>query len=126
MERDKHGLSIGFERLGDDRVLVIKATGKLSHEDYEYISPILDSALETVKHPNVKAFLDATELVGWEPRAAWDDLKLGLRHGNDFDKIAVLGNRSWEKLMTDIGKWFMSGEMRYFENYDEAVEWLRK
>jgi len=31
-----------------------------------------------------------TELQGWELRAAWDDFKIGLKHGGDFEKVAHL------------------------------------
>ena len=91
MSIERHGLSIGIEQVGDQIFLALKAIGKLTHEDYETITPMIDSALSAVKQPHVKVLIDATELEGWEPRAAWDDFKLGLKHGNEFDKIAMNG-----------------------------------
>lgn len=81
-----HGLSIGIERVNDDVYLSLKATGTLTHNDYLVITPLLDAALAEVKHPKVNVFIDGTELDGWELRAAWDDLKLGLQHNNEFKK----------------------------------------
>ncbi|NOQ14783.1 MAG: STAS/SEC14 domain-containing protein [Methyloprofundus sp.] len=122
----RHGLSIGIERVGNDFFLSLKATGKLTHEDYETINPIIDSALESVKDPKVKVFIDGSELEGWELRAAWDDFKLGLKHGNEFDKIAIFGNKRWQEYTAKIGSWFVSGEVKYFENSNEALVWLQK
>jgi hypothetical protein len=68
--------------------------------------------------------IDATELEGWELRAAWDDLKLGLKHGRAFKRIAVLGNRDWQKYVSKIGSWFTSGEIKYFEDKADALRWL--
>lgn len=119
-----HGLSIGIERTNRDFFLSFKAIGKLTHKDYETITPMIESALEGVEQPKIKAIFDGTELEGWELRAAWDDFKIGLRHGKEFEKIAILGNKRWLELGAKIGSWFMSGEIRYFENRDEALEWL--
>ncbi len=65
MAIEKHGLSIGIEQSGDQIYLALKAIGKLTHEDYEIITPMIDSALSAVEQPKVKVLIDATELEGW-------------------------------------------------------------
>ena len=126
MNSIRHGLSIGIERTDSDFFLSLKAVGKLTHEDYDVITPMIDSALSTVKEPNVNVLIDGTEWEGWELRAAWDDFKLGLKHNNEFHKIAIYGNQNWQKSMTKIGSWFLSGEIKYFEDSSEAINWLKK
>ncbi|SFV51467.1 hypothetical protein MNB_SV-6-769 [hydrothermal vent metagenome] len=126
MKFEKHGLTIGIERVENNFLLSLKASGKLTHEDYEMITPMIDSALSEVKDPKVKAIIDATQLDGWEPRAAWDDFKIGLKHGNEFEKIAIYGNKDWQKFAAKIGSWFMSGEIKYFNDYDEAIRWIQE
>lgn len=126
MTMTRHGLSIGIERTGNNFFLSLKAAGKLTHQDYETITPMIDSALAAVKDPQVKAFIDGTELEGWELRAAWDDFKLGLKHGNEFVKIAILGNKNWQELAAKIGNWFVSGEVKYFEDKELALDWLNE
>ncbi|MCL1127104.1 STAS/SEC14 domain-containing protein [Shewanella surugensis] len=120
----KHGLSIGIERVDSDFFLSLKAVGKLTHEDYLRITPMIDAALKEVAHPNVKVLVDAYELEGWEVRAAWDDFKLGLKHGNEFDKIAIYGDKRWQEMMAKIGTWFISGDIKYFDDIGLALEWL--
>jgi hypothetical protein len=124
MSSQTHGVSIGIERSGARFFLSLKAVGKLSHEDYQTITPLIDSALEAVKEPKVKVLIDGTELEGWEPRAAWDDLKLGLKHGNAFEKIAIYGNKKWQERVSKIGTWFVAGDVRYFESKSEALDYL--
>ena len=85
---------------------------------------MLESALEGVKEAKMKVFLDASELDGWEMRAAWDDFKLGIKHGKEFEKIAILGNKRWQEFATKISSWFISGESKYFENEKAAFNWL--
>jgi hypothetical protein len=125
MSTTRHGLSIGIERVNDNFFLSFKAIGKLTHDDYQTITPMIESALLGVKQPNIKAIFDASQLDGWELRAAWDDFKLGLKHGSEFEKIAIYGNKRWQEMSAKIGSWFISGEVKYFEDYDEALAWLR-
>lgn len=125
MEMQKHGLSIGIDRVGNDVFLFLKAQGTLTHDDYKTITPMIDAALAAVKQPSVKMLFDCTELEGWELRAAWDDFKLGLKHGSEFKKIAIYGNKPWEKTAAKVGNWFVSGEVKFFDSHDDAVVWLR-
>jgi hypothetical protein len=124
MSVNRHGLSIGIERANNDFFLSLKATGKLTHDDYKIITPMIDSALEGVDQPKIKAIFDGTELEGWELRAAWDDFKISLKHGSEFEKIAIYGNKRWQEFGAKVGSWFLSGEVKYFENRDEALRWL--
>jgi len=124
MSNKSHGMSIGIESVGDEVFLAITAVGKLTHADYQIITPLIDGALGAVKEPKVKMLMDASELDGWELRAAWDDLKLGLKHGSDFQKIAIFGNQRWQDLAAKLGSWFLSGEVRSFDDRDTALAWL--
>ncbi len=68
MSLNMHGISIGIERYGDDDFFVtMKAVGKLTHEDYEYMVPMLESAIAGVKDPDIYALLDVTEWMVGKP-----------------------------------------------------------
>lgn len=121
----KHGISIGINRVENEFFLTLKAVGKLTHEDYEKITPMIDNALQGVKDAKIKAFIDGTELEGWELRAAWDDFRLGLKHGSEFEKIAIFGNKKWQEFISKIASWFIGGEVKFFENEEEAIDWLK-
>lgn len=126
MSIQRHGLSIGIESIDNEFYLTLKASGKLTHDDYKTITPMIDSALAGINQAEIKALIDATELEGWEARAAWDDFKLGLKHGSQFVKIAIYGNKRWQDLAAKIGSWFIAGEMKYFEDEEAAIEWLNE
>jgi hypothetical protein len=102
----------------------IKAVGKLTHEDYETFVPSFEQLLKNIKEPKVKVLADLSEFEGWEMQAAWDDLKFGLSHNNDFEKIAVAGHSDLYKYGVKISNWFTPYEMHYFEDINKAKEWL--
>ncbi|MCW8866189.1 MAG: STAS/SEC14 domain-containing protein [Colwellia sp.] len=126
MSTVRHGLSIGIERVGSNFFLSLKAIGKLTHEDYQVITPMIDAAMKEVPTAKIKALFDVTEMQGWELRAAWDDFKLGLKHGSEFEKIAIYGNKNWQAIIANIGSWFISGEVEFFEEHQQAVDWLNE
>lgn len=121
----KHGLSIGIERVDERFFLSMKVVGKLTHEDYQTITPMIDAALEGVSDPKVNVLIDGSEMEGWELRAAWDDFKMGLKHGSEFKKIAIVGNKKWQQNVAKMGGWFISGTVKYFESEDDALKWLQ-
>lgn len=120
----EHGLSFGINRIFYKFYLKIKIVGKLKHADYEVMVPMLEDAIKDVREPEIRTLVDVTEFEGWELRAAWDDLKLGVKHNREFKKIALLGNKNWEKVAATVSNWFISGESKYFEDKQEALNWL--
>lgn len=126
MTIDHHGVSIGVERIDEDYFISLKAVGKLTHTDYQKITPLLNSALDGVEEQQIRVLFDVTKMDGWELRAAWDDFKLGLKHGKKFKKIAIFGDKNWLEHAINIGSWFVSGEVKFFKNHDRAVSYLRE
>lgn len=120
----RHGFFVGMERRGDKAFLSFRAVGKLSHGDYQQFMPLIENALSGVDSPEVLALMDIREFDGWELQAAWDDFKLGLKHGNKFRKIAILGDKYWIRHLAKISAWFTGGEVEFFERVDSALEWL--
>ncbi len=82
---------------------------------------MVENALFGIKEPNIKVLVDAREFDGWELRAAWDDLKFGLKHSKEFTKLAFVGNKEREAHSIKISNWFMSGDIKYFEDNDNFI-----
>ncbi len=122
----KHGISIGIDRIGSEFFLSIKAVGKLTHDDYELMIPMIESALDGVDEPSIKVIVDITQFDGWELKAAWDDFKFALKHDKEFSKIAIYGNSGISKIVSNISSWFVSAQVSYFDSYEDALKWLNK
>jgi hypothetical protein len=126
MNIQHHELSIRIEKVNTHVFLYIKTVGKLTHDDYQQINPMVNKALKGVSDPKLDVFFDASELKGWEIRALWDDFKFGLEHEKEFEKIAILGNKKWQEYGAKVGSWFVAGDIKYFESSDDAMQWLKK
>ncbi len=113
-----------IEGSGDQFYCYFKIDGHLSHKDYETLVPNFEASIAEVKEPKVKMLVDITGLEGWDLHAAWDDLKFGLKHNNDFTQIAVVGKENFYEYGVKIANWFTHYEMKYFHNINEAKKWL--
>ncbi|RYV01762.1 STAS/SEC14 domain-containing protein [Shewanella sp. OPT22] len=122
----EHGLFIDIERTENHIFVTFKAIGKLKHDDYEKINPILDKALKNLSNPNIDVLLDASQLEGWELRAAWDDIKIGIKYAGKFNKIAIVTHKNWLEVSSKIANWFIASEIQTFESESSAIDWLKR
>ncbi|MBN7820596.1 STAS/SEC14 domain-containing protein [Bowmanella sp. Y26] len=120
----RHGMAIGLERHDENVFMTLRVWGKLTHDDYQLLTPMLEQAVAGLTKPKINALVDARDFEGWELRAAWDDFQLGYKHGNAFNRIAVVGHNRIQALLTRLGSWFIGGEARYFEEESDALAWL--
>ena len=115
-----------FIPVQEDNIVAVRATGKLSHEDYEQFLPQIEHQLR--RYGKISLLIELDDFVGWELDAAKDDYQFGIKHRSDFEKIALVGEKSWERWMALLAKPFIHGKIRYFSR-DElqiAWDWLRE
>lgn len=112
--------------VNEENILAFKASGKLTDEDYKTFLPKLESLIR--EYGVISLYVELEDFQGWEPGAAWDDLRFGLQHDKDFKRIAVVGDNALEHLGTGMANFFTHTEMRFFNKSeaDKAWDWLRE
>jgi len=111
----------------EGNTIAVRASGKLSHEDYQKFIPELEKHIE--EHEKITLLFEFDNFTGWDIDAAKDDFKFGMKHLENFERIAMVGDKAWERWMSFIAKPFLiSGEVKYFnrENLQDAWDWLRE
>jgi hypothetical protein len=108
----------------DGRALEVHASGTLVHEDYQQIVPEFERVLG--RHGRVNLLFELVDFHGWKPRAAWDDFKLAVKHYSDIGRMAVVGDKKWEKGMALVCRPLTGASVRYFDRaaINEARVWL--
>ena len=86
----------------------------------------MDTILTT--EGKVRLFVQYEEFPGWDLYAAWEELTVGLMHYSNFERIALVGNRKWEKWMASFIKPFTKANVKYFDKseVDAAWKWLEE
>lgn len=108
------------------KTIGFKLTGKLHDEDYKSFIPTVESFLAA--EGKARLFVQMEDFHGADLHAVWDDIKFGLKHYSDFDRIAMVGDRNWEKWMVQMSRPFTKAAVRYFDvsQVDGAWAWLRE
>lgn len=108
----------------DRKLLSVVVTEKLSKEDYEKFVPAAEDFIREAG--KIKVLFEMRDFGGWEMGALWEDIKFDVKHFKDIEKLAMLGDKKWEKGMSVFCKPFTTASVRYFDLTErgEALKWL--
>ena len=111
---------------GLPKVVAYRLTGKLQDDDYKQFVPTMETILTAMG--KVRLFIRLKDFHGWDVHAAWDEFLFSLKHYSDFERIAIVGDRKWEKWMAGFCKSFTTAKVKYFDKaeIDAAWDWLRE
>jgi hypothetical protein len=114
----------GLETISVGRVLEVRVTGKLTKEAYQKFVPAVDAQIK--QYGKLRILFIMQDFHGWTPGAMWEDLKFDLKHWKDIERLAIVGDKKWEKGMAAFCKPFTKAQIRYFDvaQLAEAREWL--
>ncbi len=104
-----------------EEVVVVKATGLLTDDDYKKFVPELEKLIN--ERGALSVLIEFENFRGWEPKALWADFQIGLKHPDDFKKMAIVGEKAWHHLLAIIARPFTSGEVRYFSHDEIQAAW---
>ncbi|MFQ5354481.1 MAG: STAS/SEC14 domain-containing protein, partial [Thermodesulfobacteriota bacterium] len=89
---------------GGGSVIGFELRGKLHDEDYKVLVPEVEAVIE--REGKVRILLHLVDFKGWDLHAAWDDMKFGVKHCRDFERIAIVGDKEWEEWMARLASPF--------------------
>ena len=108
------------------KVVSLRASGEVSAEDYEQVViPAVETAL--AQHGKVRVLYQlSSEFTGFTAGAMWDDMKLGLGHFHQWDKVAVVTDVEWVANAMRLFAFAMPCPVKVFGNaqFDAAAQWI--
>ncbi len=118
-------MAIELHEEPEHKLLRVVAGGKLDRADYERFVPLVERMIQ--QHGPIRVLLELNDFHGWTAGALWEDVKFDLKHFRDIERLAIVGDRTWERGMATFCKPFTTASIRYFdrEQRDEAAEWIR-
>ncbi|MBN2292852.1 MAG: STAS/SEC14 domain-containing protein [Pirellulales bacterium] len=119
-------MSVSFHTEADGRVIHVHANGKLTKQDYQHFVPEFEKSIE--QNGKIRVLFEMEDFHGWQAGALWEDLKFDLKHFKDIERVAMVGDRAWEKGMSIFCKPFTTAKVRYFDQRDsnQAQEWINE
>ena len=117
-------MAIQLNEKNATKVLAVRVSGKLSKEDYERFIPEFEKLVK--EHGKIRVLFEMVDFHGWEASALWQDIKFDAKHFTDIERLAMVGDKKWEKGMSVFCKPFTTAKIRYFDRADiaGAKAWL--
>ena len=109
-----------------EHLLIVRATGRLTKDDYVAFLPKVDQLIKD--QLKISILFELHDFHGWDIAAAWEDTKFAFHHFRDIERLAVIGEKRWQKAMTVLCKPFTQAEVRYFTRAqtEQARQWLQE
>jgi hypothetical protein len=116
-------MAVELKEIADGKVLDIHVSGKLVKDDYKHLVPEAERLIK--QHGKIRILLEMKDFHGWDAGALWEDIKYDLKHFSDIERVAMVGEKKWQKGMSWFCRPFTTAKVRYFDQsaLDEAREW---
>jgi hypothetical protein len=107
-----------------DSIIEIQLSGKLTTENYRQFVPDMERHIG--QEGKVRLLVEMHDFHGWDPGALWEDIKFDFKHFNDIERIAFVGEKKWQELMSSFCKPFTGAKVKFFHPGEsaKAYEWL--
>ena len=115
--------SIQVDSEGD--VVTARLLGKLDPSAYDGVNDEIDNVMSRAEH--VRLVLDLREFDGWSGLSALGDhLSLVREHYRVPERIAIVGDKAWQKMAGKIMAKFVNAQTKFFDSgdYEGAVAWV--
>lgn len=118
-------MAVELNEWNDGRIVHAQVTDRLTKEDYKRFTPEVERLIQ--KHGKIRVLVEMRDFRGWNAGALWKDIKFDAKHFSDIDRLALVGEKKWQKGMSVFCKPFTTATIRYFDltQVEEAHEWIK-
>lgn len=109
-----------------ENVLAFSAEGLVTGDDYEsVIIPAVEAKIEKQNKIRLLYYIGG-KYSGFEPKALWDDAKVGLQHLTKWEKVALVCDIPWMRNLTKIIGFILPFPVKVFHNDQlaQARKWI--
>ncbi|OYP33050.1 STAS/SEC14 domain-containing protein [Rhodopirellula sp. MGV] len=119
-------MSTSVTEVDGGKTIEVHLTGKLSGADYEHFVPLTEHRIE--QYGKIRLLVVFSDFHGWDAEALWDDIKFDVKHFNDIERLAVVGDSRWEKGMSVFCRPFTTAKIKYFDtsHLADARAWVNE
>lgn len=105
-------------------VVAVRVSGKLSERDFDRYRMLLREKMAL--YGKVRLYFEMVGFSGWQPGSFLENALFDLVHGRKFRKVAMVGERDWQRWAAGLADLIKSGTVRYFpvSEREFAMAWV--
>jgi len=117
-------MTLTFNETNEASVIYVTVSGKLTKEDYEQFVPRFEKDIQ--ENGKVRILFHMQDFHGWQASALWEDIKFDMKHFSDIERLAIVGDKKWQKGMSIFCKPFTTAKVQFFDSQEieKAKAWL--
>ncbi|NQV32232.1 MAG: STAS/SEC14 domain-containing protein [Phycisphaeraceae bacterium] len=117
-------MSVTYHEEYNGKVAVVSVSGRLSKEDYHVFVPKLEQAIN--RFGTIRILFEMQDFHGWQADALWEDIRFDAKHFLHIERLAMVGERKWEKGMSVFCRPFTRAKIKYFDLAEaaKAHDWI--
>ena len=117
-------MPIHLTEANDGEILFIRLGGKLANADYADFVLAFERLVS--RHGKLRVLFDVIDFCGWDAAAFWADIKFDFKHFADIERLAMVGDKKWQRHMAVFCNSFTKATVRYFDRAEaaKARKWL--
>ncbi len=117
-------MTIELNEQDGGKILFVRVTSKLSKEDYQQFTPRVEALIQ--QFGKIRILFEMHDFHGWKAGALWEDIKFDARHYADIERLALVGDKKWERGMGTFCRPFTTARIRYFDLNEAAAarQWI--
>ncbi len=106
-------------------IIGFKLHGRLTDSEFQAFAEEISTAIADKGKIRLLMIVDYPQ--NFELKAAWDDLVLWIKHIGDIERLAIIGQKEWEKWLVLLEKPFIHTEVKYYKtsNIKDAWDWIK-
>jgi hypothetical protein len=119
-------MPVDLHQEAGSKILIVRAEGKLEKADYKNLVPKVEQMIQ--QKGKIRLLLELYNFHGWSAGALWEDVKFDIKHFNDIERLAIVGESRWQEGMAIFCKPFTAAQIRYFkqDQLSQAKEWIEQ
>lgn len=110
----------------DGSVICVRISDMMRYSDQTELQAAAAGLIEQCRKIRLLVRLDNFQ--GWERDKRWDDVAFLMMHGDDIEKMAIVGDMRWrDDALLFVGKGFRATEIEFFapESLVQAEHWVK-
>lgn len=108
------------------QVIEVDIHGRRGLEEYYKFVPETEGLVSEAE--KVRILVRMHEFDGWDAGSLWETAKWDAKRFDHIERVAVVGEETWQPCATGFSKPFTTATVRYFANAEIAAahEWLNE
>ena len=117
-------MAVQLTEIDSGKILEAHVSGTLNVDDYKRFVPEFERLVR--QHGKISVLFEMKDFHGWGAGALWQDLKFDFKHFADIERLAMVGDKHWERWMSDFCRPFTTAKIRYFDKAESeaARHWI--